>query len=297
VLFRSYSEARTIFGLDGADRAYMVRFRWGGAAEVQFAGHLPSGALNVTALYRNGGGSVGNLGSERLSTMLTPVLGVKSVTNPVPCDGGSDPEGLQDMRRAAPKSIRTLDRVVSLADFEAFAQGYRGIGKALASELAVGMRRVVCLTIATTNLVPPTPGSDLVTGLSDALVAVDVPGRKIRVEGFIDLEAKIGVALALDASFVRADVERAVRAALGRDFGRASRGFGEALARSAVLASVQRVDGVVAARLDTFALPAGPAEADGRLLCPAPSFDASGFKPAGLLSINPDNVSFTEMQP
>ena len=159
------------------------------------------------------------------------------------------------------------------------------------------MRRVVCITIATTALESPVAGSDVISILRDALALVTPPGRSIRIEGFTDLTAQITLALAIDPSLRRPDIETAVRAKLGAVFGRAARNFGEALPRSAVLAAVQPVAGVVAARLDVFALPGGPPESEGRLLCPAPSMSGGTFKQAGLLSIDPASVQFAEMMP
>lgn len=290
-----FTEVPTAYGLGSEDRAYTVRTGREAKSVVQFAGRLPSGTLNVTAKYRTGGGTAGNLASGRLTTMMTPILGVRSATNAVPADGGSDAESVEDMRTAAPHSIRTLDRVVSLADFEAFARTFRGVGKALATELHIGMRSVVCLTIATTTLA--VPGADLVEALTTELAKVSVPGRTVRIVGFVELTAQVAVALAINTARRRTDVEAAARTALGLRFGRAARRFGEALHRSVVLAALHDVPGVIAARLTTFALAGGPAEQDGRLLCPGPTVVNGQISPAGLLSIDAQAVQFSEMKP
>lgn len=294
---RLYHEAPTLFGLASSDHAYTVRTGREGRSEIQFAQRLPSGAHNVSALYRIGGGRAGNLAAGRVTTALGPVLGVGSVVNPVASEGASDAETLEDMRTSAPQSIRTLDRVVSLADFEAFASRYRGIGKALATELRIGMRSIVCLTIATTDLTSPAPGSDIVEALTSALKRATPPGRIVRVAGFTDLTAHLKVALAIDPARRRSDVEGAVRAALGEAFSRAARRFGAALHRSQVLAIVQGVEGVLAATLPIFVLPGGPPESDGRLLAPAPAIVDGVFTPAGLLAVDPAAIEFGEMQP
>jgi hypothetical protein len=293
---RLYDETPSLFER-GDERVYTVRTQRGGVSEVQFAGRLPSSLHtphNVTALYRTGGGTAGNLPAGRLTMMMTPVLGVGKVTNVVPAEGASDAETLEDMRTAAPQSIQTLDRVVSLRDFEAFARTRRGIGKALATELRVGMRPVVCLTIATTSLTSPAAGSDVIESLRAALALVSVPGRTIRIEGFTDLTAQLAVALVVDPAFRRADVEAAVRAILAARFGREARAFARALHRSEILAALHAVDGVVAAQLPVFVLPGGAPESEGRLLCPGPSADGP---PAGLLSIDATQVQFAEMLP
>jgi Baseplate J-like protein len=294
---RLYSEQPTIFGLESSDRAYTVKQVRGEKFEVQFAGRLPTGTHNISARYRVGGGTAGNLAANRLTTAMAPIMGVRAVNNPIPADGASDAETIEDMRSAAPQSIRTLDRAVSLADFEAFARSFRGIGKAIATQLDVGMRSVVCLTIANSDLTSPVAGSEIIESLRLALALVMAPGRSVRIEGFNDSIARLLVALAIDPARRRSDVEAAVRIALGKQFGRAARNFGEALHRSAILAAVQAVDGVVAARLVDFSVPDGPPESEGRLLCPAPTMSGGVFTKAGLLSVDPGQIQFVEMQP
>src|SRR5262249_18275014 len=51
-------------------------------------------------------------------------------------------------RDNAPLQVRTLDRVVSLLDYEDFARAYAGIAKALATWSWDGQRRGVFLTVA-----------------------------------------------------------------------------------------------------------------------------------------------------
>lgn len=293
---RLYEEQPSLYGFGDDARAYTVR-TVEEKSELQFAGRLPTGVNNITAVYRVGSGLAGNLEPGRLTTVMTPVLGITEVSNPVAADGGSDAETLEDMRASAPQSIRTLDRVVSLSDFEAFARRFRGIGKALATELHVGMRSVVLLTIATTDLQSPVPGSASVEDLRTALLAISAPRRIVRIEGFANLSARVTIALAADPAFRRADVEAAVRTALATAFSREARGFGEALHESAVLAEIQKVGGVIAARIASFSLLDGTVAINGRLLSPAPTLTGDIFTPAGLLSLAEADILFTEMQP
>lgn len=294
---RLYEEQPSLYGFGDHAPVYTVRTVEDEKSELQFAGRLPTGVNNVTAIYRVGSGLAGNLEAGRLTTVMTPVLGITGVVNPVAADGGSDAETLEDMRASAPQSIRTLDRVVSLSDFEVFARRFRGIGKALATELHVGMRSVVLLTIATTDLQSPVVGSDTIEDLRAALAAVGAPRRIVRIEGFEDLAAQVTVSLATDPAYRRSDVEAAVRTALAGAFSRERRGFGEALHESSVLAEIQKVTGVIAAGIASFAVADGPGAVNGRLLSPAPTLTGGIFKPAGLLSLSEADILFTEMLP
>lgn len=294
---RLYEERPSLYGLGDDAPVYTVRTVEDEKSELQFAGRLPTGVNNITAVYRVGSGLAGNLEAGRLTTVMTPVLGITGVVNPVAADGGSDAETLEDMRTSAPQSIRTLDRVVSLSDFEVFAKRFRGIGKALATELHVGMRSVVLLTIATTDLQSPVVGSATIEDLRTALAAVSAPRRIVRIEGFEDMAAIVTIALAVDPAYRRSDVEAAVRTALATAFSREARGFGEALHESSILAETQKVPGVIAATIATLIQAGGPAASNGRLLSPAPTLTGGAFEPAGLLSLSEADIHFTEMLP
>jgi hypothetical protein len=276
---------------------YMVETGRDGKSAIRFAGRLPTAINSVTALYRVGAGAKGNLDVGRISTALAPVPGVRTVVNPVRADGGADAEEISAIRTAAPAMLATLDRVVSLRDYEAFATGFRGVGKAQASELWIGMRRLVVLTLASSSL--HQPPADLIEGLGQALSAYAPAGRPLRVQGFAPLHPALTIAYVRDPAFPREDVEAALRTALGSQFGAPQRRFAEGLPRSAVLAAVQAVPGVIGAMIAAFSL--GGAQADnGRLLAPAPSAlrdPATGvitYGLAGLLSIDPAQISFQE---
>jgi predicted phage baseplate assembly protein len=295
---RRWHHVATLAGRGSDDHAFTLRTDGEGASVLQFGGSLPSGLHNVTALYRTGAGRAGNLAAGRLTMAMAPVAGIARIGNPVLAEGGSDPEAIDALRHAAPQSVRTLDRVVSLSDHEAFAAAYRGVGKALATELYQGMRSFVCLTIATSDLASPAPDSDIVTGLADELKRATVPGRQVRIEGFDLIHPTIAIALATDPDLVRAHVETAARATLAERFGADRRPFGRGLHRSEILAAVQAVPGVEAAQIRTFTLGTGhPAESEGRLLCPAPSIDpdTGALLRAGLLALDPARIAFEEL--
>lgn len=295
---RLYHEVPTLYGQPPGVRGFTVR-QVAGKSVVQFGGRLPTGTYNITATYRTGGGVAGLVGAGRLSTIVTPVLGVQSATNPLPSEGASDAVTIDELREAAPRSVQTLDRVVSLADYEAFAREFGGVGKAMASEMRDGMRAVVLLTIADSAMRSPPSGSSVVTGLATALAAAAVPGRKVVIQGFDDYLAVVEIALATDGDLPRGSVEHTVRKALAAAFGKFSRRFGEALFKSMLLAAVQDVPGVRGARIkqwrravaEPFLLQSGVGEDGARLSCPGPTL----VRKAGLLTIESTHITFSEL--
>ena len=296
---RQYTALPNLYDVPAGAYAYMLEMGRDGKNAVRFAGRLPTSTNSVKALYRAGAGSAGNLAAGTIITALAPVPGVRAVTNPIPADGGSDAETPDSIRSSVPARLGTFDRVVSLSDYQAYAAAYPGVGKALASELSVGMRRIVLLTIASTSLAQP--GTALIAALTSAIEGLSPPGRSVTVQGFAPATPILGIAYAADPAFARPDIETAILAALTTRFGNATMGFAQGIAQSQVLACVQSVTGVIGATLPTFMLANGVGLDNGRLLVPGPSAaidPVSGsvvYGPAGLLAIDPAQVSFEEM--
>src|SRR5439155_17691459 len=106
------------------------------------------GEDNVHATYRKGIGQQGLVQAGQLNLLMTRPLGVKSVTNPLAPTGADDPETIDDARRNASNIVLTLGRIVSGADYEAFARSYVGVAKAQATTIWNNQVRSVFVTIA-----------------------------------------------------------------------------------------------------------------------------------------------------
>src|SRR5262249_35825564 len=97
---------------------------------------------------RKGIGREGLVKPGQLSLLMTRPLGVKGVTNPLASEGAQDPQALADARSNAPFTVLTLDRVVSLRDYEDFARAFSGVAKAHVAWTWTGHARGVFLTVA-----------------------------------------------------------------------------------------------------------------------------------------------------
>ena len=81
---------------------------------------LPGSVLRFTR-YRHGGGRRGNVIADSLSELKTSIPGVRSVTNPMPAEGGSNAESLPSARLRASMEFQTGHRAVTVKDFEFLA--------------------------------------------------------------------------------------------------------------------------------------------------------------------------------
>ena len=95
-------------------------------------GKIPPALSIIQTGYRVGGGEIGNVGPGTLTTMDSTVVGVVSVTNVNAATGGQDAETLDQIRVNAPAALISLNRAVTLTDYEALAKKVPGVAKAKA---------------------------------------------------------------------------------------------------------------------------------------------------------------------
>jgi hypothetical protein len=264
-----WHEAPDFFRLGPREREYVLRRDDDANTTVRFGdgvhgARLPSDVENVEAVYRTGIGLPGEVGENRISLLATRPLGVKSVTNPVAATGAADPETRDQARENGPMTVLTLDRVVSLRDFEDFARSFSGIGKAQARTLWASGHRLVHLTVAGVGGAPVAPGSALDKNFRQALDLLRDPFQALTVETYEHLLFRVRLKVQVDPDYVRATVLAGVEAALRDAFSFDARDFGQSVFLSEVMAVAQGVAGVVYVDVDLLYRDDGsPALADG----------------------------------
>jgi hypothetical protein len=86
-------------------------------------GMVPPEAKNsiVSPQYRIGGGSIGNVNANTLTSLGRALAYIESVTNPLPATGGADRESIDEAKNRAPDTIKSRDRAVTTEDYEMLA--------------------------------------------------------------------------------------------------------------------------------------------------------------------------------
>lgn len=126
-------EARTSFiGTEPTDYVFVYRFLANQEVVIKFGdgvnGRIPPTNGSIVASYRINGGEETNragIGSIISFDSLQGVVEVYNVNQPT---GGSDPESVLKAKKNGPKSLRALDRCVTLEDFETMAILTPGMG-------------------------------------------------------------------------------------------------------------------------------------------------------------------------
>ncbi len=214
---------------------------------------LPTGAENVHAIYRVGLGRAGNLQAEQISLAADRPLGVRSVINPRPADGGADRDGPDDIRRHAPLAHLALGRLLSTRDYADFARTFAGIGKAAASRLSDGQRQVVHVTVAGAADVPIAEESDLFANLLRALRRFGDPNQPVRLALRERLVLVLVARVQVETDHAWETVEPRVRQSLLQAFSFDRRELGQDVVLGEVLAVMHRVPGVAYVDVDAFA--------------------------------------------
>ena len=252
-----WTEVPTFYGAHPTDAVYVTRRADDGTLTVRFGDGItgarpPSGRQNIVAGYRQGIGLAGRVGAGKLSTLIDRPTGVKSVTNLLAADGGADPQTLASARAAAPGTVRTFGRAVSLHDFEDTALMAGEVAKACATWVWTGERRAIHLTIAAQGGAAFSP--DGLARIVATLATERDPNHKLLIANHAAVPVRIAASLLVDARYVNADVLAAARAALEFALAFEQRRYAEPVFLSDVYRVLQDVAGVVSVDIDLLDL-------------------------------------------
>jgi hypothetical protein len=286
-----WHETANLLAARPADRVFVTSVNTAGNRVVQFGNGVqgartPTGVANIRAVYRKGIGSPGAVRAGQLTQPLDRPQGLSSVTNPDAATGAADPDSADQARASAPLPTLTINRVVSLADYQNYALGFAGIAKALASWTWFGNVRGVFLTVAGEKGATLNAGDPVVTALTAAIRRGGDPHIPLQVASYVPVPFMIAADAAIDqANYAPEQVLGQVWADLAAAYAFGQRQLGQSVAASEIIEIIQDVAGVAAVRLRALA-PSGqtPQTPPPAMLC------ASGPAPpagAQLLQLDP----------
>lgn len=237
------------------ERIYVIRLADGGKTTVIFGDgitgkRLPTGRENVKAIYRKGIGTGGLVKAQRLSQLLTRPLGVKSAINLIDAEGGADAERLSEARQNVPLPILTLDRVVSLQDYEDFARAYTGIEKSQATWIWQGEKRHIVITVAGVNGETIKKNGTLFTNLLLAIRDAGDSRVPVTLASYRPAFFRLVAGIQMDPDHLQEEVLSSVKKKLRDTFSFKNRGFGQPVTYSEVVAAIQSIAGIVSVDID-----------------------------------------------
>jgi photosystem II stability/assembly factor-like uncharacterized protein len=244
--------------LKQGERAYVVRQDDRENTQIIFGNGSagtppPTGQEHITASYRFGSGSVGNLPPNSLTLLRTRPPAIQSVTNPVSATGGVDPEAADEACTNAARHIQTMQRVVSLIDYEQFARAFPGIGKVEVKKLWQGRTHLLLMTVAGQEETWGEADSAAYQSLQDAIVAAVAPPAPIisilpYAPAYFQFEGRL--LIAAEYALQYQDVVAEVLSELRDTFGFNLRQLGQGVAAAELILLIQQVRGIVAVEIE-----------------------------------------------
>ena len=208
-------------------------------------------------VYRVGNGRVGNVGPESLAHVVTSVAEVIAVRNPLAGRGGVDPEALDDVRRAAPGSLRKLETCTTEQDFVRVARTHPQVERAVASLRWTGSWHRMLLAIQRTGGQPVDDAFR--ADLAEFMEGFRIGGWELTVEPLRFVGLDIALTVFLEADRVAGAVEQELLNVFGNQTLRDGRrgffhpdnfGFGESVYLSRIVETTMAVPGVRALDID-----------------------------------------------
>ncbi len=288
----------TLFGAGPDERVFKLDIDSEQRASVQLGdgrhGARAASGRPVVARYRKGIGIAGEVGAEQLTIMPNRPLGLRSVVNPLPASGAGDPDGPDDIRATAPLTILTLDRLVSVRDYEDFARAFAGIGKARAAELWDGKRSFLNVTVASASGKVLDPQSQTIEKLVEAFAVSQDPTHTAWVSPHAEVFFGLAIRVLAHPDMDKPLLEHAIRGALSNAFSFSMREFAQSVTRNEITTVVHGVPGVEAIDIDgLFRV----GEASQRMLTAQPAtWTGTEIRPAELLLLDPTHVTLGWMQ-
>lgn len=141
-------------------REFVVEMENDRTARLRFGdgvlGMKPTPRDAFVATYRVGNGTPGNVGADTIVhySGATPNLSIRCVRNPLPAQGGTDPEALEQVRLNAPQAFHTQERCVTEVDCAAIAERHPEVKEARAARQWTGSWDTVFLAVHRRNNLP-----------------------------------------------------------------------------------------------------------------------------------------------
>lgn len=219
-------------------------------------GMRPTPGTRFEATYRVGNGARGNVGAGALGHVVSDDGRIVGVRNPMPAQGGIEPESIEHARQSAPSAFRAQERAVTPEDYAAIVERHPQVQRAAATVRWTGSWRTVFVTVDRLG------GLEVDAGFEEEMrLYLDrfrMAGHDVEIDGprFVFLEVEMLVCV--EPEYFRGDVKTALLDVFGdRTFPDGRRGvfhpdnftFGQPVYLSPLYAAAQAVEGVASAEI------------------------------------------------
>jgi hypothetical protein len=245
-----YTVQRDLLNSGPFARDFVAEVDDSGRAQLRFGDgvlgvELPPGA-QLLATYRVGNGTAGNIGADAIAHVVTSQDGFTGVRNPLPAEGGTDPEPIGNVKLYAPQAFRTEERAVTEADYAAVAGRHPEVQKAAATLRWTGSWYTVFVTVDRRGGRPV--DAAFKSAMTSFLDHYRLAGYDVEIESprFVSLD--IALTICVMPGYLQSSVEVALTGAFSSAnfFNPDNFTFGQPLYLSQLVATALSVPGVMA---------------------------------------------------
>lgn len=241
----------TLLNSGPADAHYTVRRDENDVTYVEFGdnqyGKIPRrGRNNVTADYRIGGGSKGNVPPNTITKAVTAIQGSAFVFNAQAASGGAEAESSAAAAIRGPQLFRTMGRAVTARDYEVQAMEF-GVGKARAR--AGAWNRIDLFVAPAGGGMPSdTLKDDLRAYFEDRRILTSL----VEIHDPVPVSVYIVGQLEVEAYFFTEQIQQRVEAAVSGLLAFDQVDFEDRLFLSKVYEAVEQIEGVQSVNITHF---------------------------------------------
>lgn len=245
------------------DRHLVAEIDNQGRAQLRFGdgelGRRPAAGQVLHAHYRVGGGAAGNVGAGAIAFIVIEGLTRGGVTftpsNPLPAQGGLDPEPIEQAREFAPLAFRrTLRRAITADDYAAIAAQNPDLQGAQAALVWTGSWYEADVALDPWQRGLPDPA--LWATVQAALQRVRRMGHDLHVRGATYVPIALSLHVCVLPGYERGHVKAALHSRLvgrpGGFFDADQLRFGQSVHLSRIVAAVMAVPGVMSVQVLAF---------------------------------------------
>ena len=262
-----WTPVRDLLDSSAEDHDFVAEIEDDGTAQIRFGdgqlGAAPVEKTEFAASYRTGNGVAGNIGAEAIAHLFTTDGPLRAETrlirNPLPAEGGIEPETMAEARAYAPQAFRTQERAVTEADYAAVTERHAGVQRAMATFRWTGSWHTVFLTADRLAGLPM--DDDFKAAIRRDVERYRMAGQDLEIDGPRYVSLEIEMHACADPDYFRAAVKQALLQLFSnRILPDGSLGlfhpdrftFGQTVYLSPLIAAAQAVPGVTSVHVTRF---------------------------------------------
>lgn len=265
---RPWTARRDLLGSGPHANDFVVEVEDSGSTSLRFGdgvyGKVPQGELSAT--YRAGNGSSGNVGAEALYHLVSDLPGLVRARNPLPAAGGVDPEPIEQVRLHAPNHLHLQERAVTTSDYEDVIRRFPEVRNARIERRWTGSWYTLLVTVLREGGLPVDAGFK--ARLLAYLDLYRMVGHDLQISGAVKIPLDIQLTIEVLSGYWRSAVLDALKATLGSTTVSGQQGFfhpdraslGTPLYLSQIISAAMKVQGVRWVKATRFRRYNGPSQ-------------------------------------